>query len=154
MSGEAIWVQGAVLNIALTGSTSTLANGAFAECDDDDRQPADSAGYGFAHFELDTGGTHFGGAPTAGAAVNIYEQKMNSNGDLAPAPSATNKAGFIGSLSVDPVNNQKYLTSEPLPINLSGGHYWIEWADGGIGAETLIAGWLVRMFPVTINSAA
>jgi len=152
MSGEAIWKKGTVIIVMTSGGS--LATGAFGECTSADREAANDAGYAHALFELDTAATGFSGVPTSGGTINVYERKKNSVGNYAPVPGATNKAGFIGSLNVDPLNDQKYLTSDPLPIHVDGAKYYIEWVDGGSGVVSLSAAWALRLIPVTIGPAA
>jgi hypothetical protein len=156
MANEAVWVDGATLDICTAvGSGSTLiANGGFRECSDDDRRLADNPGYGFGRFEIDLAAGGFSAAPTAGARINIHEQKINSNDVDGPDVDANNTAGLIGSISVNPVDDQKFLVSDPLPLNRTGGKYWLEWVDGGAGTASIDAGIAVRLIPTTIGPAA
>jgi hypothetical protein len=114
-----------------------------------------------ANWTSDSGGNGFELLATPGAAgapiaelADISAQKINSNDVDGPDVDANNTAGLIGSISVNPVDDQKFLVSDPLPLNRTGGKYWLEWVDGGAGTASIDAGIAVRLIPTTIGPAA
>ena len=151
MTNETKWIDGTELTLEATGTSGAISDGAFYECNDDDRQPANSPGYPFARFEFDGHANAFTVAPGAGAIINIYEQTINSDGADSPDPSATNIGGYIGSIMIDPQNTQQKWVSKPLSINPTGGKYWLEWVD--TGSAGIDAGWELRMIPTTFGPA-
>ncbi len=150
MANEAILIKGTKLNIAVTGVTALVADAGFAECADDDRQPGNDAGYPLGLFEFNAVGT-FSVAPTAGAVINLYEQKINSSASDAPDVSATYKNDYIGTFIVDAADVAQAL-SLVAPIHRDGGKYWIEWVDGGAGVASIAAGWTLDLTPVTYGT--
>lgn len=154
MSDEAIYIDGTELILETAGSSASMSNGDFRECDSDDRQPGDNSGYPTGRFEFDTSAGAFSTAPTAGASIKIYEQTINSDSADSPDPDANNTSGFIARIAIDPSDTQQKWVTIPIPINKTGGKYWIEWADGGAGTASLDAGWEVRLTPTTLGPAA
>ena len=148
MANERIWSEGTELILEASGASTSLSDGDIRECDSDDRQPTDNAGYPFGKFEFSTAAGGFSAAPTAGAVINIYEQKINSDGNDAPDVDANYKHDYIGQWVVDPADAQQHL-STICEIHLDGGKYWVEWLDGGAGTASVDAGWEVRMTPIT-----
>ena len=139
--------------LAAAGSTSALSNGSFVQCSQDNLGVADVDGAEFAIFELDTGGT-FSAAPTAGAVVNVYERRFNSDGSSGPDPDANFKFNLIGTFNIDPADVAQYRSSV-FPIHFYGGDYFIEWKDGGAGTAQISAGWELRAQPISagLNAA-
>lgn len=154
MANEAILNLGTELILEATGASGQVTDGNFSECDSDDRQPTDNAGYPLGIFELSNDGTDpWSAAPTAGAAIHIYEQKINSDGNDAPDVDANYEHDYLYTFNVDPADVVQHFTSPPLPINRSGGKYWIKWVDGGAGTASLQAGWELRLTPCTYGTA-
>lgn len=151
MANEAIFSAGTKLTLAATGTTSSVSNGAFAECTDDDRQSSDDAGYPLGEFVLTTAAGGFSGAPTAGAVINLYEQKITDGTNDAPDPDSNYRHDYLGSFFVDPVDAQQRLALVA-PIYRQGAKYWIEWVDGGSGTRSLDAGWKLELTPVTYGT--
>lgn len=137
--------------LVLEASGASISDGGFAEANDDDRQSTDNAGYPFGIFEFDTAAGGFSAAPTEGAIINLYEQTINSDSNDAPDVDANNRNKYIGSFVPDLADAQQYLVLGPVPINLDGGKYWLEWIDGGSGTASIDSGWDLRLTPVTYS---
>ncbi len=153
MANETLLNEGTELILETAGSSTSMSDGDFRECDSDDRQAADDTGYMLGIFEFDTAAGAFTTAPTAGAALHIFEQKINSDGSDAPDVASTYENDYIGSFKVAPSNTVQKLRTVPLLINISGGKYWLQWVDGGAGTAGVDAGWEVRMIPCTYGTA-
>jgi hypothetical protein len=152
LANEAILAIGTELVLETTGSSGSISDAAFSVCDSDDRQSTDDAGYPLGIFEFSTETTGFSVAPTAGAVINLYEQKINSDGNDAPDVDANYPNDYLWTFSVDVADEQQQFTSPPLPINRSGGKYWVQWVDGGAGTASVDAGWELRLTPVTYGT--
>lgn len=132
---------------------ASLADGAFAECADATFGTAQINGYPMATFEFDTAAGGFSVAPTAGAIINLYERKRNSDGNLAPVVDASYKGDYIGTFLVDPADAQQFLSLDA-PIHYYGGTYYVEWLDGGAGTASIDANWVLRVTPWTLQPSA
>ena len=152
MANERLLNKGTELILETAASSASVSDGAIRECDSDNRQSADNTGYDWGLFEFDTAAGGFSATPTAGAVINIYEQKINSDGNDAPDVASTYLYDYIGSMPVAPSDTQQFL-SKGMPININGGKYWIEWLDGGAGTASIDAGWELRMTPATDGTA-
>jgi len=152
MANEAILNLGTELILETSASSGSISDAAFSECDSDDRQSTDDAGYPLGIFEFSTETTGFSVAPTAGAAIHLYEQKINSDGNDAPDVDANHSHDYLWTWTVDVADAQQHFTSPPIPINLSGGKYWVQWVDGGAGTASVDAGWELRLTPVTYGT--
>ena len=153
MANEALLNIGTELILETSGTSGSISDGSYVECDSDTRTSTDDAGYPLGIFEFSTETTGFSVAPTAGAAIHLYEQKINSNGNDAPDVVATDyEHDYLYTFNVDDADVQQHLTSPPLPINRSGGKYWLKWVDGGAGSAQLSAGWELRLTPVTYGT--
>jgi hypothetical protein len=150
MANEQILNLGTPLVLETTAST-VLSNDAFYEAADDDRQPGDNTGYPVGIFELNTASTSFSAAPTAGAAVHLYEQKINSDGNDAPDVDASYRYDYIGTFHPDLSTGVQQL-SITAPIHRYGGKYWLEWVDGGAGSANLSSGWELKLIPAAIGT--
>lgn len=148
---NAIYVAGTTLTLAASGTTGSVADGAFAECTDDTRTSTDNPGYPLGEFVFTTAAGGFSAAPTAGAVINLYEQKITDGTNDAPDPDANYRSDFIGSFVVDPVDAQQRMAIVA-PIYRQGAKYWIEFVDGGAGTASLDAGWSLTLTPVTFGS--
>lgn len=139
--------------LAAAASTSAVSNGSIVLCAQDNLLVADVDGAEFAIFEFDTGGT-FSTTPTAGAVVNVYERRFNSDSNQGPVVDANFKHNYIGSFNIDPANAAQYRIAV-FPVNFYGGDYYIEWKDGGAGTAQLSAGWELRAHPISagLNAA-
>lgn len=139
--------------LAASGSTSAVSNGSVVLCAQDNLLVADVDGAEFAIFEFDAGGT-FSAAPTAGAVVNVYERRFNSDGNQQPVVDANHKHNYIGQFLIDPADDAQYYVAV-FPINFYGGDYYVEWKDGGAGTAQLSAGWELRAHPISagLNAA-
>lgn len=139
--------------LAATGTTAAMDDGDVVECTDDDLQVADVAGYEMGIFELDTAAGGWSAAPTEFAVFNLYEQKINSDGNDAPDVHASNHPfDLIGQFVPKIVDEQQYLSIEA-PIHHYGAKYWLEWLDGGSGTAQLAAGWALRVIPFSYKAA-
>lgn len=152
MSNETILNTGAEIVLGSSSSTSAVSAGAFAVCDIARRYDND-AGYQLGVFELSTAAGGFSAAPTAGAAIHLYEQKVAINGEPAPDVDANNRHDYLGTFFVAPSDTQQHL-SLVAPIHNSGGVYWLEWVDGGSGTASMDAGWELRLIPATDGQAS
>ena len=152
MSSEGILNAGTELILEAAGASASISDGSFRELDSDDRQPTDNPGYTLGIFEFSTDAGGFSAAPTAGAVINIYEQKINSNGNDAPDVSGTYMHDFIGSIPVEPQDSTPQNPSILLPIHRYGGKYWAEWLDGGAGTASIDAGWETRLIPCAFGN--
>jgi hypothetical protein len=152
MANEALLNLGTELILETSASSGSISDAAFSECDSDDRQSTDDAGYPLGVFEFSTETTGFSAAPTAGAAIHLYEQKINSNSMDAPDVDANYEHDYLWTFNVDPADAQQQFTSPPLPISRSGGKYWVKWVDGGAGTASVDAGWELRLTPVTYGT--
>jgi len=151
MANEAIITLGTPLILETTGSSGSISDGSVVECDSDDRQPTDNAGYPLGIFEFSTETTGFSAAPTAGAALHLYEQKINSGGNDAPDIVATNyEHDYLWSWTIDVNDVQQHLVTPPIPINRTGGKYWLKWVDAG--TASIDAGWELRLTPCTYGT--
>ena len=151
MANETLLNLGAELILETAASSADLVDGNFRECDSDDRQPSDNTGYPLGLFEFSTAAGGFSAAPTAGARINLFEQKLNSDGNGAPDVSGTYEYDLIGSFSVTPIDAQQHL-SLLAPIHRYGGVYWVEWLDGGAGSVSVTLGWELRLVPATYGT--
>jgi len=149
MANEALLIKGTKLTLMASGAL--VSNGGFAECTSDDRQPGENAGYPLGIFEFTPVGT-FAAAPTAGAVINVYEQKINSDGVDSPDVSSGYKNDFIGSFPVPAVDAATPLNPIVAPIHVDGGKYWIGWVDGGAGVTDISATWKLTMTPATYGT--
>lgn len=152
MANEALLNLGTELVLESTGTSGSISNGSFAECDSDDRQVTDDAGYPLGIFEFSSETTGFSAAPTAGAAIHLYEQKINSDGNDAPDVDADNEHDYMWTFNIDIADVQQHFATPPLPLNRSGGKYWLKWVDGGAGVASVDAGWELRLTPVTYGT--
>ena len=151
MASEAIFSAGTLLTLAATGTTSSISDGSFAECTDDTRTSTDNAGYPLGEFVFTTAAGGFSAAPTAGAVINLYEQKIVDGTNDAPDVDGNYSHDFIGSFPVDPVDAQQRFALIA-PIYRQGAKYWIEWVDGGSGTASIDAGWKLELTPVTYGT--
>lgn len=151
MSNEAVLNKGTQLTLEAAGSSSSITNGSLRECTGDDRQPTDSAGYVLGIFEFSTAAGGFSAAPTTGAVIELYEQKINSDGNDAPDVSSNYKQDPIGTFVVKPSDEQQ-LISIMAPIHVYGGKYWLEWVDGGSGTASIDAGWELILTPCAFGN--
>lgn len=154
MANEVILSLGTELILAAAGSTSSISDGSIVECTQDTRTSADNAGYPLGIFEFSTAAGGFSTAPTAGALIHIYEQKINSDSNDAPDVDANYKHDYVTTFVVDPADAQQHFVSPPVAINQSGGKYWVEWVDGGAGTASVDSGWELRLTPVTYGTSA
>jgi hypothetical protein len=145
MANEAEKVFGT--EVVMESAGSSISDGGFAACADADFLTAQVGGYPLGRFELDIPG--FSTAPTAGAVVNLYERKFNSDGNAAPTPDATYKNDYIGTFVVDVADAAQYLSIDA-PINYYGADYYLEWIDGGAGSASTDANWVLRVTPWTL----
>jgi hypothetical protein len=152
MANEALLNPGAEIILAAAGTTSQLDDDAFAAGTDADRESTDNPGYPLGIFEFDTAAGGWTGAPTAGGAIHLYERKINSDGNQAPAVDATNENDYMWTWNVDIADVQQWFTSPPLPINRSGATYYVKWVDGGAGTVDMVLGWELRLTPVTYGT--
>jgi len=152
MANEAIFSAGTTLTLAATGTTSSISNGGLAECTDDTRTSADDAGYPLGEFVFTTAAGGFSAAPTAGAVINLYEQKIADGTNDAPDVDANYKHDYIGTFVVDPADAQQRLAIIA-PIYRQGAKYWVEWVDGATGTASVDAGWSLTLTPVTYGTA-
>lgn len=148
-------LSGTVTTLMTSGAS--LADGDFEECTTADLTTALVAGYPLAIFELDLV-AGFGTDPTAGAVINLYEQKYMTGGtNQAPAVDGGNPNDYIGSFIPDDApataGTQQYLRLEGVPINFHGATYWLEWLDGGAGTATIAATWTLSVTPYTYKPA-
>lgn len=148
MANERKWIKGIELILETAASSALITSGTVRECDSDNRQPTDNAGYPWGLFEFSTAAGGFSIAPTAGAVINIYEQKINSDGNDAPNVSLTYKYDYIGRFIVTSVDEQQHL-STIAEIHPEGGKYWVQWIDGGSGTAQVVLGWELRLTPLT-----
>ena len=151
MAGNAIKIYGTEVTMESNGAQ--LSDGDMPVCADATFDTAAVAGNPSATFEFDTAAGGFSVAPTAGAAIHIYEQKFNSDGSQSPVPDATYKYDYIGSFSVDVADVQQYLSVD-CPIHFYGGDYVLEWLDGGAGTATVTTAWILRVKPFTYGPSA
>lgn len=151
MAGEAIWSEGTTLTLMTTAAAGSISDGAFAECTSDTRAAADNPGYPLGKFEFATAAGGFSAAPTAGAVINLYEQKGDGTND-SPDVDANYRNDYIGSFIVDVADAQQWLRLIA-PIYLDGAKYWIEWVDGGAGTASIDAGWELNLTPITYGTA-
>lgn len=157
MANEVILSLGTELILANgAGSpiTASISDGGFAECTSDTRTSADDAGYMLGIFEFDTASGGFSSAPTAGAAIHLFEQKINSDSNDAPDVDANYEHDYLWTFNVDTADAQQYFRSPPLPICISGAKYWVKWVDGGSGTASVDAGWTLRLTPCTYGNSA
>ena len=143
--------------VTLMSSGSAVTDGSFAECTTADLVAADIDGMPLAVFEL-TLTAGFSADPTAGAVINLYEQKIMTGGtNKAPGVDAGNPNDYIGSFIPDDApataGTAQYLRLEGVPINYLGGTYWIEWLDGGAGTAQIAATWKLDVTPYTYKPA-
>jgi hypothetical protein len=153
MANEALLNLGTELILETAGSSGSISDGGYVECDSDTRTSADNTGYPLGIFEFSTAAGAFSVAPTAGAAIHLYEQKINSDSNDAPDVDANYEHDYLWTFNVDPADAQQHFTTPPLPINRSGGKYWLKWVDGGAGTASVDAGWELRLTPVTYGTA-
>jgi len=151
MANEAILNKGTELTLASTTSTAAITDGSFVECTNDNRQPTDNAGYTLGIFEFDTSAGGFSAAPTSGAQISIYEQKINSNSNDAPDISSAYPYDYLGSMPVKASDTQQYF-SIMCSIHREGGKYWVLWEDGGAGTASISSAWTLRMTPCAFGT--
>lgn len=152
MANEAILSAGTTLTLAATGTTASIADGGFYECVDDTRTASDNPGYPLGEFVFTTAAGGFSAAPTAGAIINLYEQKIVDGTNDAPDVDANYRNDYIGSFVVDLADaQQRYAITAP--IYRRGAKYWVEWLDGGTGSASVDAGWSLTLTPVTYGTA-
>jgi len=149
MANEAILSAGTTLNLETSGGA--ISDAGFAEADNDTRATADNPGYPMGEFVFISAGT-FSAAPTAGAVINLYEQKTDGTTD-SPDVDASNRNDYIGSFIPDLADVSQTLRLIA-PIYREGGKYWIEWVDGGAGTASITAGWTLDLTPITYGTAA
>lgn len=141
--------------VVLEAAGAAIANDGVGVADDANLISSDINGYPLAIFELITAATGFTAAPTAGAAIHLYERKFLTGGtNQAPVVDATYKNDYIGTFIVDVADAQQWLRLEGVPINYLGGTYYLEWVDGGAGVAGLDAGWSLEVTPYTYAPAA
>ena len=151
MANETLLNLGTELILEATGASASISDAAFRECDSDDRQPGDDAGYPLGLFEFSTDAGGFSAAPTAGAIINLYEQKINSDGNDAPDVDADYPQDYLGSFIINIADEAQHL-SILAPIHRFGGKYWVQWVDGGAGTASVDAGWELRLTPATYGT--
>lgn len=151
MANEALLKKGTKITLGATGTTTSISTAGIQECVDAYRQPQFDAGYPLGIFEFKTAAGGFSLAPTAGAVINLYEQKINSAGLDAPNVTATYKNDYIGSFIPDVADSQQYLTLIA-PIHIDGGKYWVEWVDGGAGTASVDLGWELTLTPASYGT--
>ena len=149
MANEAIWIAGTTLNLETSGGS--ISDASFAEANNDTRATADNPGYPMGEFVFTAVGT-FSAAPTAGAVINLYEQKTDGTTD-SPDVDASNRNDYIGSFTPDLADVAQTLRLVA-PISREGGKYWIEWVDGGAGTASISSTWTLDLTPVTYGPAA
>jgi len=154
MANEATVIFGTEIVLEATGTSTSIGDGSYYECNDDDLQTADVAAYPLGRFEFDTETTGFSAAPTAGYTLALYEQRINSDGSDSPDVDANNQHTYLGSFQVDTAETgQQFLVLNGVPLNQTGGKYWLYWEDGGAGTATIDAGWEFRVTPYTYGTA-
>jgi len=151
MANESLLNLGAELILETAAAATALTTAVPYECTSDDRQPSDNVGYSLGLFEFDTAAGGFSGAPTAGAKIHLYEQKINSDAADAPDVASTYLHDLIGSFIVKPVDELQHL-SILAPIHRYGGKYWLEWVDGDGNTATVVLGWELRLTPATYGT--
>ena len=151
MANETLLNLGTELILETAGTSASISDAGFRECDSDDRQPGDDTGYPLGLFEFSTAAGGFSAAPTAGAIINLYEQKINSDSNDAPDVDADYKNDYIGTFIVNIADEAQHL-SFISPIHRFGGKYWVEWIDGGAGTASIDAGWELRLTPATYGT--
>ena len=149
MANEATLNKGTTLNLETSGAS--LSDTDFHECNDDTREAADNPGFSLGLFKLKLAAGGFSAAPTAGAVLNIYEQKTDGTDD-AEDVSSTHKHDPLVSFAVAPTDTQKTFYSRPVPICILGGKYWVEWVDGGSGTASVDSGWTLDLTPCTYGT--
>ena len=157
MANESILNPGTLLTLETTGDAPAVANGVYEECTSDNRQPTDNAGYTLGIFEFDTAAGGFSANLTVGATLDIYEQKINSDGADSPDVSADSPYDYIGSFPIEVATaggDVQQKLSTICPIHRYGGKYWLFWNDGGAGVAGIDLGWTLRLFPVAYGTAA
>lgn len=151
-ANDAIRALGATKTLEANGASIT--NGSIGVADDANLTAADIGGYPLAIFEFTTQTTGFSAAPTAGAAIHLYERKFMTGGtNQAPVVDSTYKNDYLGTFIVDPADAQQWLRIEGVPINYLGGTYYLEWVDGGAGTASIDAGWSLVATPYTYKPA-
>ena len=150
MANEATLNKGTTLNLE-TGVSNSISDGGFHECNDDTRAAADDPGFPLGLFKLKLAAGGFSAAPTAGAVLNIYEQKTDGTDD-ADDVSASYKHDPLVSFPVRAADNQYTFYSRPVPICIWGGKYWVEWVDGGSGTASVDSGWTLDLTPCTYGT--
>ena len=139
----------------LEANGASISNDGIGVADDANMTSTDINGYPLAIFEFTTQTTGFSVAPTAGAAIHLYERKFMTGGtNQAPVVDSTYKNDYIGTFIVDVADAQQWLRIEGVPINYLGGTYYLEWVDGGAGTASLDAGWSLVCTPYTYAPAA
>lgn len=151
-ANDAIRVLGTPKTIVSSGASISDAGFAAASSN---LTAADIGGYPLGIFEFVTDATGFSVAPTAGAAIHLYERKFMADGtNQGPVPDATYKNDYLGSFIVDVADVQQWLRIEGIPINYYGATYYVEWLDGGAGTASISAGWTLKVTPYTYAPAA
>ena len=149
MANEATLNTGTTLNLETSGAS--LSDTDFHECNDDTRTSTDNAGFPLGIFKFQTAAGGFSAAPTAGAVINVYEQKTDGTDD-SPDVDSSHKHDPLVSWAVDPADAQQTFYSRPVPICVLGGKYWVEWVDGGSGTASVDSGWTLDLTPCTYGT--
>jgi len=151
-ANDAIRTLGASKTLEANGAS--IANDAIGVADDANLTSADINGYPLAIFEFVSNSTGWSAAPTAGAAIHLYERKFMTGGsNQAPVVDTAYKNDYLGTFIVDSADAQQWLRLEGIPINYLGGTYYLEWVDGGAGTASLDAGWTLTVTPYTYKPA-
>jgi len=152
MAERVVAELGTELVLETAASSASISDGSIVECDSDDRQSTDNAGWEYGCFEFSTAAGGFSAAPTAGAALHVYEQKINSDSNDAPDVDSSYQQDYLFSFTIDPADAQQHLRKEWVPIAVGGAKYWVEWEDGGAGTASIDAGWELRLIPMARKS--
>lgn len=151
MANEAILVAGTPLTLQTAGGSIT--DGGVIECVTGTRQSTDNAGYPLGVFEFSTAATPFSGTPGASGVLHIFEQKINTDGNDSPdVVTSTYEHDYVWTWTVQNLNTAtQNFTSPPLPINKTGGKYWVKWVPT-TAAVSVASGWSMKLTPVTYGT--
>lgn len=151
MANEAILISGSTLTLEASGTA--ISDGDVFECNDDDRQSTDNAGYPLGVFEFSTAATPFSGTPGASGVLHIFEQKINTAGSDAPdVVTSTYEHDYVWTWTVANSNTgAQNFTSPPVPLNKTGGKYWVKWVPT-TAAVSVASGWSMKLTPVTYGT--
>jgi hypothetical protein len=153
MANEAKLLKGTTLTLGASGTTTSVSNDAFRECTDDTRTVTDDAGYPLGIFSFATGSSGWTStAPTAGAAIHVFERKLVNGANSAPVIDADYPHDYVCTFNVDVADVQQYFESHPVPINLNGASYYVQWVDGGAGSASMDGGWELKLTPCTYGT--